>query len=151
MATRTAPSSALRRRYFDDISFAVYSYGGPAISTREIGDAPGQFAKNLNLAGDLTVNAIRFDMASDILRTVSPNIVHGDSIIFNVITPRAGAALVGLPKMHYKIKCNPLFTDRVRYARANGYIEGEVDGGPVYTSGGVLIADRYASTSRTGT
>ena len=132
--------------YFDNVQFYVYAYGGPAISIQGEWDLPqDQFAKNLDLTpANLANNALRFDMCQDLLDTTSPNIVHGDSIVLNIQPVRPGSALVELPKMHYKIKCNPLFDDVRNVTPVGGYIEGDVEADSVYTTGGILVEWRWA-------
>ncbi|MBE0567851.1 MAG: T9SS type A sorting domain-containing protein [Krumholzibacteria bacterium] len=96
--------------YFDNVRFITYPVIGPQFSARDIDLAQDNFptigqVDYLNL-GD---NDVRFDMARNISLQAHQLNDPGDSIIFDAKVVRAGAVMVGLPRMYYKVKANPVF------------------------------------------
>ena len=125
--------------YFDNVAVKAFELGGPIISTREIEMAQDNFPT----IGDLDYvnlgnNSIRFDMAGDILGSISDNVLPGDTLVFTVVTNRPGAALVSSPRLHYTMKTNPLF-DPYRTHPTSGSVIGDT----TRTTGGSVVPDRW--------
>ena len=126
--------------YFDNASFRVYRFPGPAISTREIDLAQDNFPENGAINGvDLAANHVRFDMAMNIAAPGEPRNLPGDSICFDITAVRTGSVLNGSPEMCYRLRPNPLF-DSVRSGFPNA---GCTPGDSARTSAGIALADRW--------
>ncbi len=127
--------------YYDNVSLAAYTLGGPSITGRELDLAQDSFpAIGVLDYANLGANSVRFDMA----RTISPAL-HlrndpGDSIVVDVVPLRAGSSLNITPRMHYSLKRNPLFDPY----RTSGLPDaGHVEGRLTYTGSGSLVANRF--------
>jgi hypothetical protein len=141
--------------YFDNVALVAYPIAGPSITTREIDIAQDNFPtiEVIDYA-NLGVNHVRFDMARNVAPIAHLNNYPGDTIIFDVVAVRAGTELADMPKMHVKMKANPLF-DSFRQLPAGftlttdalpggwGLIEGVVDGLETFNAAGNLVPDRY--------
>ncbi|MBE0566264.1 MAG: hypothetical protein IH621_09925 [Krumholzibacteria bacterium] len=111
--------------YFDNVRFKVYDHQGPAMLARGIDLAEDAFpASGVVDLQDLGSNSVRFDMARSIAPAAHLHLDHGDSIVFDARAVRAGAALVGRPRLHYKLLANPVFDPfRTAGLPAMGWVE----------------------------
>jgi hypothetical protein len=96
--------------YFDNVRVISYPIVGPQFSTREIDLANDGFIEqdgydSLNPGS----NHVRFDMAQNISLAEHLRNDPGDSLVFDCVVTRAGAALTGNPRMYYTLKRNPIF------------------------------------------
>jgi hypothetical protein len=128
--------------YVDNVSFRVYEFGGPGISTREIDIAQDNFPAigTINY-GDLAANDVRFDMARNIALEADMINLPGDSIVFDIVAVRTGSLLAGIPTLEYAMDRNPLY-DPFRNAAYPAV--GSVLGDSIFLETGALIADRYS-------
>ena len=127
--------------YFDNVRLAAYPFEGPGMATREIDLANDGFPAvgeiDLGALGD---NSIRFDMARDISLPAHQRNDPGDSITMDITPVRSGAALAGAPRLHYRLRANPLFDP---YRTAGLPDAGYVEGVPA-ASGGTVAAGTWA-------
>jgi hypothetical protein len=112
--------------YFDNVRCRAYSFGGPSISAHEI----YLFQDNFPATGtidraNLGNNSVRLDMACNIsLRSHLRN-DPGDSIVATVAITRTGSTLQGVPRLHYRLRPNPLFDAYRTSGRPNdGFVDG---------------------------
>jgi hypothetical protein len=125
--------------YFDSVRLVAFPFDGPAISARTIDLAQDGFpAGGVLDTEDPAANSVRFDMAMNIAPPADLRIDPGDSIIVRVTPRRAGAWLVGMPRLHYKLETNPLFDS---YRTSGLPDEGYVDG---YQGPAFIFGDRFA-------
>jgi len=128
--------------YFDNVTFKVFDFPGPTVSTREIDIAQDNFPEigEVDYA-NLGRNHVRFDMARNISLAAHLRNDPGDSIFCDVQPVRTGAVLNDLPKMYYKISPgrNPDLFAAYRTIPLQGWIYGDT----TYTGGSTPISDRY--------
>lgn len=97
--------------YFDNVRLAAFPYHGPALSATVNALPHDAFPESGGL--DLEnpgANHIRFDSGQDISDywdDTSNDI--GDSIVIQVEPMRAGAELVGMPRLQWSLQRNPVF------------------------------------------
>ena len=127
--------------YFDNVRLAAYPYEGPGMATREIDLANDGFPAigEVNTA-DLGSNSIRFDMARNISQQAHLRNDPGDSITIDITPVRTGAVLTEAPRLHYRLKTNPLFDP---YRTAGLPAVGSVAGVPA-ALGGTVTPGRWA-------
>ena len=99
--------------YFDNVRLTAYPQHGPAMACRVVDLPHDTFPAGgtLDLA-DLGANSIRFDSGNDINRYQWNGALGndpGDSVLVTITPQRDGAALVGMPRLHWSLKRNPLF------------------------------------------
>ncbi len=100
--------------YFDNVRFQVFPQDGPGLSAREIDLAQDAFPASGALdAADLGANSVRFDMARNIAPANHLRIDPGDSLVIRVNLVRAGSVLAEPPRLHWRLRPNPVF-DAVR-------------------------------------
>lgn len=135
--------------YFDNIRFKVYDHQGPTMVARDIDLAEDAFpASGVVDLVDLGSNSVRFDMARSIAPASHMHLDHGDSIVFDARVVRAGAALVGRPRLHYKLLANPVFDPyRTAGLPATGWVECDTARN---ASGTVVVGRWYADLPDTG-
>ncbi|HOX26645.1 MAG TPA: FlgD immunoglobulin-like domain containing protein [Candidatus Krumholzibacteria bacterium] len=143
--------------YLDNAQVKVYPFLGPGISTRDIDIANDNFPDSGDLDFvTLTNNVVRFDMANNIANADNQVNDPGDTIFFDVTAVRTGSVLHEMPKLHVRMKANPLFTvPAIRQLPANftrtpaffpdgwDLIEGWVYGDSTFNVNGGLVANRY--------
>ena len=128
--------------YFDNVAVLGFPFPGPSITAREIDIAQDNFPESGTLDfANLQNNWIKFDMA----RSISPQ-AHaynnpGDSIYFDILVVRDGFTLADDPKLHFKLKMNPLFPIGMRelahldgWSESGGVITGWVYGRQTYSN-----------------
>lgn len=109
--------------YFDNVRLTVFDHLGPAMFAREIDLAEDAFPTLADL-DVVSANTVRFDMARNIAPESHLHLDHGDSIVFDARPVRAGAALVGRPRLHYRLLANPVFDPyRTAGLPAEGWVE----------------------------
>lgn len=125
--------------YLDNVALKGFPITGPVISTRGKWLAQDAFPASgtIDLA-DLGANDVPVDMAQDVAGSANPAVTPGDSLVFDVAAGRAGAALVGPPRLRYLLRANPLF-DPYRLHPTSGW----VDADSVFQSG-MPILDRWS-------
>ena len=128
--------------YFDNVRLTAFTFGGPAISARETEIAqdgfPATGTLDLNDPGSLSV---RFDMAKDVTAYGPAAPDPGDSVVATIIPRRPGAALVELPRLHYRLDANPAFAE---YRTSGLPASGSVAGVHVVLPSGTVVEDRFA-------
>ena len=128
--------------YFDNVRLVAFPFDGPAISARVLNLAHDTFPESgdldlVHLAG----NNIRFDTGLAVDDPQAGIITPGDSITITVQPMREGAALVGAPRLHWKLKRNPLFDP----FRSSGLPDvGSVEGWEVYDNWSLPLPDGFA-------
>jgi hypothetical protein len=123
--------------YFDSVRLVTYPASGPAITARPVDLAQDGFpAGGILDSVNEGANSVRFDMARNIAPAWQERIVPGDSVVASIATVRAGAELLGLPQMYYRLRPNPEFD---AYRSSGLPLQGAVDGWPV-----ALAQDRFA-------
>ncbi len=128
--------------YFDNTALLAYEFAGPAIAGREIEVAQDNFPEIgvLDLASP-GANSVRFDMAMNISPQEHLRNDPGDSLVFTVAAVRQGSILADRPKIHYKVKRNPIFDG---YRTSGLPAEGWVYGDSIRTATGSIIPDKFA-------
>lgn len=125
--------------YFDNISFAVYEFAGPAINSDELYIAQDNFPEiGTYDYTNLGQNSIRFDMALNISPSGHQRYDSGDSIIADVVPVRTGSVLNDRPKLFYKMKANPVF-DSARLYPTEGWVYGD----STYSASGSIVENRW--------
>ena len=135
--------------YFDNVRLITYPIIGPAMATREIDQATDNFPEIgvVDLA-NLGVNSVRFDMAQNISDPSHLRNDPGDSVVFDAVVVRQGAAMTGNPRMYYKLFANPVFD---AYRTSGLPNEGYVLCDSVRSAAGYVVPDRwYADLPDTG-
>ena len=128
--------------YFDNVRFAAYPHHGPAMSASVFQLPHDAFPENGTLdTVNLGANNVRFDSGQDITGSYDTANVAGDSIVIAVAPQRAGATLVGPPRLHYRLQRNPLFDAHRATSLPD---EGYVGGWPVVNDSGDTLAGRFA-------
>jgi hypothetical protein len=123
--------------YFDNVRLVTYPASGPAISVQSEKLAQDGFpAGGILDTVNEEANSVRFDMAQNIAPSWQEHIVPGDSVVVTIATVRAGAELVGMPQLSYRLLPNPAFDD---YRTSGLPLQGAVDGWPVS-----FAQDRFA-------
>jgi len=121
--------------YFDNVSFKVYSFGGPAISTR----AADVFQDNFPAIGtidydDLSSNSVRVD------GTFTYSGTPADTATFDIAAVRTGSVMTELPRLYYKLFPNPLFDPH----RTSGLpSQGWVFGDSTRSADGEVVPNRF--------
>jgi len=129
--------------YFDNVRFITYPIIGPGMATREIDLANDNFPEiGLVDLGNLGANSVRFDMANNISPIADALNDPGDSVVFDAVVVRQGAALTGNPRMYYKLFANPVFD---AYRTSGLPNEGYVLCDSVRNASGLVIADRWCA------
>ncbi|MEZ4388287.1 MAG: hypothetical protein R3D98_12070 [Candidatus Krumholzibacteriia bacterium] len=136
--------------YLDNVQLKAFPFAGPAITAR----TSDLFNDNFPEQGfidpeDLASNHVRLDCAQNIAPSGSLANIPGDSIWVDVAVPRAGAVLVGPPRLYVRLLANPVF-DATRvlpagFIQQGPVISGSVAGAQTYQPGvpPVLIEGRY--------
>lgn len=114
--------------YFDNVRLTSYPYYGPALSAQVTALPNDNFPASggLDLV-NLGANSVRFDMGNLTNQFWNvPALSPGDSVVVTAVPQRAGATLVGTPRMHWRLQANPLFTAAERTAGlgTSGYVDG---------------------------
>ena len=134
--------------YFDNAKFVAYPITGPTITAF----SNNLFNDNFPEAGeldfaDLSNNNVRLDMAENVASQSDLVNYPGDSIWCDIAAVRAGFVLDDMPKMHVRMRANPLFDDvRVlppNFVQTGNVVEGWVYGDSTYWASGNLVPDRY--------
>ncbi len=128
--------------YIDNVRLSSFPVGGPHLRalTAELAQDGFPASGQLDL-DNLASNSVRFDMARAVNPSAEPMVVSGDSIICEVVPLRDDAVLFGEPKLHYRLKANPVFDD----FRTSGLPNlGSVDGWVTNNSNGNIWQDHYA-------
>ena len=131
--------------YFDNVRLTAYPQHGPAMACRVVDLPHDTFPEggNLDLA-NLGTNNIRFDSGNDINRYQWNGAVGndpGDSVLVTITPQREGAALVGLPRLHWSLKRNPLFD---AYRTSGLPDQGSVEGWNALNAQGNPLANLFA-------
>jgi hypothetical protein len=141
--------------YFDNAKLAAYPFSGPGTRYRAIDLFNDGFPASGDLDfADLATNNVRLDMAANISLPEHLRNDPGDSIIVDAVPVRDGSVLDGVPRLHVRMKANPLFnvarTLPASFGRTDGYfpdgwslVEGWIDADSTYNANGNLIEDRY--------
>jgi hypothetical protein len=125
--------------YFDNVSFAAFAFGGPAMSADELYVAQDNFPEiGAFDYVDLAANSVRFDMARNISPAGDLRNDPGDSLIIDITPVRTGSVLDDLPKLYYKMNANPVF-DSIRTYPTEGWIYGDT----TFTTAGTVVQDRW--------
>jgi len=131
--------------YFDNVALKAYSLSGPTISYREVDIAQDNFPEiGVIDCSDPCANHVRFDMAQDI--SGMPPGTPGDTIVFNIVTPRTGSTLNRMPELCYRLDPNPIFVGcrtQIPPGPGNTSTRGCVTGDSVRAANGLIIPDRY--------
>lgn len=99
--------------YFDNVRLQAFALQGPSLSVREAELAHDAFPSvGLVDSSNMAAASVRFDMA-DLDPHFSSGTIHGDSLALSAVTVRAGAVMADPPRLHYRLKRNPVF-DGVR-------------------------------------
>ena len=99
---------------FDNVAFARYRVGGPAITSINFERLQDGFPQGGSInPADLSALSIRLDAPQDLIRTQGPNIVAGDSMTVQVAAVVPGTSIDQPPALRYVLDANPLF-DGVR-------------------------------------
>jgi hypothetical protein len=126
--------------YFDNVAFKVFPVAGPVMSAQDATLAQDSFPAGGTINySNLGANSVRFDAAKDI--SPSNHGVRndpGDSILVTVAPVRSGATLVEAPRLHWRLRRNPLF-DAYRSATPSNPTAGR----PTYDSYGTLVANTW--------
>jgi hypothetical protein len=94
--------------YFDNVRLAAYAVGGPQIESREIDHYQDAFpASGVIDLSDLGSNHVPLDIAAN--KADWPTIDPGDSLVFDAGAIRDGAFLNVPPRLHVRMRANPLF------------------------------------------
>jgi len=123
--------------YFDNVQVVAYSFGGPAITSRDIDMFQDAFpATGVIDYSTLANNSVRVDMARNIANKLHLMNDPGDTMVLTIAPARTGSVL-SRPQMFVKMKANPLF-DSVRtlpagFTQTGSIIEGWVYGDTTYT------------------
>ncbi len=122
--------------YLDNVRILAYEFYGPGMSIWKYRLARDGFPESgiLDLA-NLAGNSVRFDSRVDKSLNDDPRIDPGDSLFCNISSVRAGAELVGTPRLYYKLQANPVFDPyRSSGLPQEGWVEGwrplDYDGEP---------------------
>ncbi len=131
--------------YFDNVRLTAYPHHGPELVARVVDLPHDTFPEGgtLDLV-DLGANNIRFDSGSDINRYQWNDALGndpGDSVLVRVTPQRAGATLVGVPRLHWSLKRNPLFD---AYRSSGLPDQGSIEGWNALNSNGVPVPDLFA-------
>jgi len=131
--------------YFDNVRLAAFPYAGPNITCSVPNLPHDAFPEGgrLDLA-DLGANNVRFDTGADrafYLWQQTLRNVPGDSVTLDIKPAREGAALVGMPRLHWNLKRNPLFD---AYRTAGLPDQGWVEGWPAPDANGNPVVGRFA-------
>lgn len=135
---------------FDDIAFAKYLSGGPAITVREIDLFQDGFPASgaWNYKDGPADMVVRVDMARSIRPNASPGVVPGDSMVADVVPTLPGTSLAGNPTLHWFLAANTAF-DAVRTLPPGavsiglGLWTGTVVGDTARTASGAPVANRF--------
>ncbi len=110
--------------YFDNVSLICYDYFGPGMSARELDLAQDAFPADgqIHVGVEMDQNDVRFDMANNIALATDLRNDPGDSVVFDIVAVRTGAALVETdvdatvtaPRMYFTVQMNPAFTAAMR-------------------------------------
>ncbi len=125
--------------YYDNVRLTAFEHDGPLMSVREIDLAQDAFpASGILDETNLGTNNVRFDMARNIAPSTAMMNRPGDSLVVFIQAAHSGAALSGLPRLHYKLLTNPMFDPwRTSGLPLQGYVEGDtarVGGSPAIGS-----------------
>ncbi len=127
--------------YFDNVRLVAHEISGPAMAVREGHLAQHAFPESGVIDyGSLGANNVRFDMARNISPPEHLRNDPGDSLVCDITAVRTGSVLLALPKLHYKLRPNPLFDP---YRTSGLPNEGWVYGDTCRTDAGVSIENRY--------
>lgn len=135
--------------YFDNVAVLCWPFGGPAMATRSIDLAnDGLPASGTLDLVDLGSNSVRFDMARNIAPADHLRNDPGDSIIADIAVLRAGATLVREPRLHVRMRTNPLFDAHralpAGFNQVGDIVTGFVAGDTVRLWDGQIVEDRWS-------
>ncbi len=127
--------------YFDNVRLSTYPVIGPGLATRELEQAQDNFPAigQVDYA-NLGNNSVRFDMANNISLATHLRNDPGDSVVFDCVVTRIGAALTGNPVMHYALNPNPLFN---AYRSSGLPNVGTVECDSAKNNVGIVVANRF--------
>ncbi len=128
--------------YFDDVRVLAYSFAGPTITANAIDLFQGGNFPAIGVIdrANLGRNSVRLDMARNISARAHRRLDPGDSVVAKVAVARSGATIEGVPKLHYKLKPNPLFDPWRTSGMPN---EGVRDGSKVLNQYGVIVPNMW--------
>ncbi len=128
--------------YFDNVRLAASPQMGPTMQADEEHLAQDGFiAAGSFDPADPGAASVRFDMAADIAMPDGAPIDPGDSLVIDVVA-RNGADVLGPPRMHYRLRANPVFDT---YRTSGLPAIGSVVCDSVHSSAGPTIPGRWAA------
>ncbi len=129
--------------YFDNIRLAAYASIGPGMTAREIDLAQDNFPEiGIVDLVNLGANCVRFDMASNIAPISNQQNSPGDSIVFDAVVTRDGAAMTGNPRLYYRLFANPVFD---AYRTSGLPNAGSVPCDTLRNAAGLVVPGRWAA------
>ncbi|MBE0564828.1 MAG: hypothetical protein IH621_02650 [Krumholzibacteria bacterium] len=128
--------------YFDNVRLAAYPHHGPSLVANVVSLPHDTFPESgtLDLV-NLGANNIRFDSGNDISGVLDLQNDPGDSVLVEVKPQREGAALVGMPRLHWSLQRNPLFDP---YRTAGLPDQGWIEGWQAVNAVGDPVPNRFA-------
>ncbi|HPF35429.1 hypothetical protein KDK88_06830 [bacterium] len=113
--------------YFDNVALRAFEAAGPVVTLYETLALQDNFpARNDIDPANPGVNDVACDIAWDLVDIEGPKIVPGDTVVAYVLPGQSDAELTGPPRLHYRMRANPLF-DAYRAQPTAGSVIGRLD------------------------